>query len=93
MNKKYELENIHVHVRFQVLTAASMMFRAVFWVILPCKMIVDRRFRGAYCLHLNMHVHFLRVSKSSECDDASISKNKHRLGLLNIFMIRKTHLF
>jgi hypothetical protein len=23
----------------------------VFWVILPCKMIVDRRFRGAYCLH------------------------------------------
>jgi hypothetical protein len=29
-------------VRFQVLTAASMMFRAVFWVIQPCKMIVDR---------------------------------------------------
>jgi hypothetical protein len=24
-------------VRFQVLTAASMMFRAVFWVVLPCK--------------------------------------------------------
>jgi hypothetical protein len=23
-----------------------LMFRAVFWVILPCKMIVDRRFRG-----------------------------------------------
>jgi hypothetical protein len=39
-------------VRFQVLTAASMMFRAVFWVILPCRIIVDRRFRGAYCLHL-----------------------------------------
>jgi hypothetical protein len=27
-----------------------MMFRAVFWVVLPCKMIVDRRFRGAYCI-------------------------------------------
>jgi hypothetical protein len=39
------------NVRFQALTAASMMFRVVFWVILPCKMIVDRRFRGAYCLH------------------------------------------
>jgi hypothetical protein len=26
----------------------SLMFRAVFWVVLPCKMIVDRRFRGAY---------------------------------------------
>jgi hypothetical protein len=35
-------------VRFQVLTATSMMFRAVFWVILPYKMIVDRRFRGVY---------------------------------------------
>jgi hypothetical protein len=28
----------------------NMLFRVVFWVILPCKMIVDRRFRGAYCL-------------------------------------------
>jgi hypothetical protein len=28
-----------------------MMFRIIFWDILPCKMIVDRRFRGAYCLH------------------------------------------
>jgi hypothetical protein len=37
-------------VRFQVLTAASMMFRVVFWNILPCKIIVDRRYRGAYWL-------------------------------------------
>jgi hypothetical protein len=29
----------------------NLVFRAVFWVVLPCKMIVDRRFRGAYCLH------------------------------------------
>jgi hypothetical protein len=27
------------------------MFKVVFWDILPCKIIVDRRFRGAYCLH------------------------------------------
>jgi hypothetical protein len=27
------------------------LFRTVFWDALPCKMIVDRRFRGAYCLH------------------------------------------
>jgi hypothetical protein len=27
------------------------MIRIVFWDVLPCKMIVDRRFRGAYCLH------------------------------------------
>jgi hypothetical protein len=35
---------------FQVLTAAGIMFTVVFWDILPCKMIVDRRFRGACCL-------------------------------------------
>jgi hypothetical protein len=28
-----------------------MKIRIVFWDVLPCKMIVDRRFRGAYCLH------------------------------------------
>jgi hypothetical protein len=28
-----------------------LMFRAVFWDVLPCKIIVDRRFRSAYCLH------------------------------------------
>jgi hypothetical protein len=38
-------------VRFKVLTAASMKFRIVFWDVLPCKIIVDRRFRGTYCLH------------------------------------------
>jgi hypothetical protein len=26
-------------------------FRFVFWDVLPCKIIVDRRFRGTYCLH------------------------------------------
>jgi hypothetical protein len=26
-------------------------FRIVFWDVLPCKIIVDRRFRGTYCLH------------------------------------------
>jgi hypothetical protein len=35
-------------VRFQVLTAASMMFWAVFWVVLPCKMIVDNHFTRQY---------------------------------------------
>jgi hypothetical protein len=44
-------------VRFKVLTAASMMFRVVFWVVLPCKIIVDRRFRGAYCLHHSLMIH------------------------------------
>jgi hypothetical protein len=33
-----------VSVSFQVLTVASMKFRIVFWIVLPCKIIVDRRF-------------------------------------------------
>jgi hypothetical protein len=28
-----------------------MKFRFVFWDVLPCKIIVDRRFRGTFCLH------------------------------------------
>jgi hypothetical protein len=39
------------YVRFQILTAASMKFRIVFWDVLPCKIIVDRRFRVTCCLH------------------------------------------
>jgi hypothetical protein len=30
-------------MRFQIVTTASMMFIVVFWDVLPCKMIVDRR--------------------------------------------------
>jgi hypothetical protein len=29
----------------------SVKFRFVFWDVLPCKIIVDRRFRGTCCLH------------------------------------------
>jgi hypothetical protein len=45
------------HVRFQVFTAASMKFRFVFWDVLPCKIIVDRRFRGRCCLHHQGETH------------------------------------
>jgi hypothetical protein len=45
------LQIIFAHMRFQVLRAASMKFRFVFWDVLPCKTIVDRSFRGTCCLH------------------------------------------
>jgi hypothetical protein len=32
-----------------------MKFRFVFWDVLPCKIIVDRRFRGTCCLHHRPH--------------------------------------
>jgi hypothetical protein len=35
-------------VRFQVLTASSMMFRIVFWDVLPRKIIVDNYFTWQY---------------------------------------------
>jgi hypothetical protein len=39
-------------VRFQVLTAAAGMSFRVFWDVAPCSRVeVNRRFRGAYCLH------------------------------------------
>jgi hypothetical protein len=51
-------ESFQIIVRFQVLTAASMMFTIVFWVILPCKMIVDNQYNPEdnselpdYCSH------------------------------------------
>jgi hypothetical protein len=37
-------------VRSQVLTAASIKFRIVFWDVLPCKIIFDRRFRGTWLI-------------------------------------------
>jgi hypothetical protein len=40
--------NRNDNVRFQVLTAASMMFRVVFWDVLPCRMIVDNHFTRQY---------------------------------------------
>jgi hypothetical protein len=42
---------LHTHIYLLRYEQQAPMFRVVFWDILPCKMIVDRRFRGAYCLH------------------------------------------
>jgi hypothetical protein len=53
-------------VRFQVLTAASMMFRIVFWDVLQFKIIVDRRFRDAYCLHYQGSGIMMETERTSE---------------------------
>jgi hypothetical protein len=45
----------------------TVLFRVVFWVILPCKMIVDRRFRGVYCLHhQGGSTHLWNIGRQSE---------------------------
>jgi hypothetical protein len=52
-------------VRFQVLTAARIQFR-VFWDVLPCSQAdVDRRFRGAYCLHQALMMEAVCTSEMS----------------------------
>jgi hypothetical protein len=38
--RRIRREAVFLNVRFQVLTAASMMFRIVFWDVLPCKMAI-----------------------------------------------------
>jgi hypothetical protein len=50
LSKCSDLLKIFKSVRFQVLTAASMKFRIVFWDVLPCKIIVVLHFRGTCCL-------------------------------------------
>jgi hypothetical protein len=47
--RRYFSVNSHYHVRFQVLTEASLKMIA-FWDIARCSLVVvDRRFRGSYC--------------------------------------------
>jgi hypothetical protein len=46
-----------------------MMFRSVFWDVLPCKMIFNRRFRGAY--HDN---HFTRQYIPEDNSEQNLDK-------------------
>jgi hypothetical protein len=83
-----------LHVRFQVLTAASMMFRTVFWDILPCKMIVDRRFRGAYCLLMMyklLHHHHFRVASVSQTSDNLGPLHRLSVNIQTTFVKVPTH--
>jgi hypothetical protein len=41
---------VEYYLRFKVLTVVRMKIR-VFWDIASCSLIIDRHFRGAYCLH------------------------------------------
>jgi hypothetical protein len=48
--------------------------RIVFWDVLPCKMIVDRRFRDAYCLHHQGWVNSLALLKTlAGCNVRSVA--------------------
>jgi hypothetical protein len=52
-------------------------FRIVFWDVLPCKIIVDRRFRGAHCLHHQRLMSDWSLSRS-EINVFVSTENKHQ---------------
>jgi hypothetical protein len=50
--------NVLIHHR-QLLTNSTLKLRIVFWDVLPCKIIVDRRFRCTCCLHQKTNLNFI----------------------------------
>jgi hypothetical protein len=63
-------------MRFQVLTAANMKIRAV-WDITPCSpVVVDRRFRGADCLHNQDDVFITRLLEAVRTSETSVCYNE-----------------
>jgi hypothetical protein len=60
--RRHNPENYKRHVRFQVLTAASMMFRIVFWDVLPRKKIVDQR-----CIDNHFTRQYIPEDNSEHC--------------------------
>jgi hypothetical protein len=75
-------------VRYQVLTAASMKFIFVFWDVLPCEIIVDRRFRGTCCLH-HQDVHLKRLSSIMLHGCTSQKTNMNFWKLCSSYLTRK----
>jgi hypothetical protein len=65
-----------------------MMFRIVFWDVLPCKTIVDRRFRGAYCLQQMVEIKLVGMYKHfsvSNLISLTMSTTVHKLYKKNKF--------
>jgi hypothetical protein len=52
-------------------------FVIVFWDVLPCKIIVDRRFRGTCCLHHTLHPTRQFWTSYSSPWELEISNNIH----------------
>jgi hypothetical protein len=49
--KTVEIASNWIKIRAGTTPDTILQFRIVFWDVLPCKIIVDRRFRGTYFLH------------------------------------------
>jgi hypothetical protein len=61
-----KLKNSFHKVGFEVLTAASMKM-PVFWVVAPCNLVeVYQRFRGTFCLHLQVIALMMEAVSTSE---------------------------
>jgi hypothetical protein len=89
--------NLSHLVRYQVLTAAGMMFRIVFWDILPCTMIVDHHFTRQYIPEDNSgHLSHLRCNCVLLSSVGGLDIELTRVRLLERFKICRimsTHCF
>jgi hypothetical protein len=52
-----------------------MKFRYVFWDVLPCKIIVDRLFRGMCCLHLQGDESIITLMMEAACTSETSVNN------------------
>jgi hypothetical protein len=66
----FNQKSVQFHVRFLVLTAASIQIRA-FWHVELCSLRVDQSSRGAYCLPLRPH----STTSEKALIFSSVSKN------------------
>jgi hypothetical protein len=74
------------YMRFQVLTATSMN-TTVFWDVAPCSLVeMDRRFRGAHCLHHQGIPNFYKTTRRN------IPEDSHLLGGSIALLHVDTHL-
>jgi hypothetical protein len=74
-----------LYVRFQVLTAASMMFRIVFWDVLPCKMIVLPPSSGMRMMEA------VRTSETSVANHFTRQYNPEDSSELDVTMLNHVH--
>jgi hypothetical protein len=76
--KRCQISQSHIEHLMNV-KRVGIMFRIVFWDVLPCKIVVDRRFRGAYCLHHQGWVGIIVISVDDKHFSDVISSYWHWL--------------
>jgi hypothetical protein len=76
------------HLPFQVLTAASMKMTTVFRYVAPCSLVeTDRRFRGAYYLHINAIAYFSKTYCHTEFQNPPLNDTSVTVMLVLLLLL------